>query len=114
MKTTAEIRTPRELGALIRERRRSLNLAQAALAARVGTTRRWIIDVERGKAGAELGLVLQTLQALGLNLMVETPDAVVGNIAGTASIRFGASGTLTDAGAGPSDIDSIVERARRR
>jgi hypothetical protein len=33
-------------------------------------SRQWIIDLERGKAGVALGLVLRTLQVLGLALDV--------------------------------------------
>ena len=110
----AEVAIPRELGVFIRERRRSLELTQAVLAARVGTTRRWLLAVERGKPGAELGLVLQTLQALGVRVMLKTSDSVPGHLAGTASARSGESGAVSDAAGVVTDIDSIVARARKR
>ena len=62
------IRTPRDLGAAVRDRRRALQLDQAALARQAGVSRQWIIALEKGKPGAELGLVLRTLKALGLRL----------------------------------------------
>ena len=62
--------TARDLGAIIRERRRKLGLDQSALARRVGVGRKWIVEVEKGKARAGIELVLRTLAALGLFLTV--------------------------------------------
>lgn len=62
------IRTPTDLGAVIRERRKQLNLDQAGLAKRIGVSRQWVIGIEQGRARAELGLVLRTLDALGIRL----------------------------------------------
>lgn len=92
------IRTPIDLGAAIRDRRRRLQLDQDELAARVGVSRKWVIDVEKGKPRAELGLVLRTLDALGLKLAL---DAETGSaVAGTGSTV-----------AGP-DIDQLLDRMR--
>lgn len=60
------IRTITDLGAYIRERRHQMGLDQAALAKAAGTSRKWLMEVERGKARAEVGLILKTLQALDL------------------------------------------------
>lgn len=68
-------RTPTDLGNLIREQRRKLSLDQRALAERVGVSRQWIVEVEGGKPRAEIGLVLRTLSALGLELEVRPKDA---------------------------------------
>ncbi|MGH7647461.1 MAG: helix-turn-helix domain-containing protein [Gemmatimonadaceae bacterium] len=62
------IRTPRDLGHLIRDRRRQAALTQERLATQIGVSRKWIIDIERGKRTAELTLVLRTLKALGIEL----------------------------------------------
>jgi len=62
------VRTPADLGAIIRERRRELGLGQAELAERIGVSRQWIIGVERGHARAELGLVLRALDTLAIRL----------------------------------------------
>jgi HTH-type transcriptional regulator / antitoxin HipB len=67
----AVIRTPADLGALIRDRRRGLDLDQAELASRVRVSRLWINQVERGKPGASIGLVLRTLMVLGIELSVD-------------------------------------------
>lgn len=67
-------RTPTDLGLIIRDRRRALGLDQAALARRVGVSRQWIVEMERGKPRAEVGLVLRTLSALGIRLEVSASD----------------------------------------
>jgi HTH-type transcriptional regulator/antitoxin HipB len=85
------VKNPRDLGLLIRDRRRALRLDQGSLAARVGVSRQWLVQVEKGKARAEVGLVLRTLNALGMSL-----DVVVAPPPGE------------------SDIDRIVARARGR
>jgi HTH-type transcriptional regulator/antitoxin HipB len=41
---------------------------QATLARKVGVSRWWIHEVEKGKPRAELGLVLRTLTTLGVSL----------------------------------------------
>lgn len=62
------IRTPRELGLLIRERRHELRLSQQQLADRAGVGRPWLVSVEAGHARAELGKLLALLAELGLVL----------------------------------------------
>lgn len=66
----AKIRNLADLAALIRSRRKTLGLDQESLAKQAGVSRKWIIDVERGKSGAEIGLVLRTLRVLGISLKV--------------------------------------------
>jgi HTH-type transcriptional regulator/antitoxin HipB len=102
------LRTPIDLGFAIRDRRRRLHLRQDELAARVGVSRKWIIDVEKGKQRAEIGLVLRTLDALGLRLSLADGDS-----------RPGAAGFADAGAAGYSDIpvvdiDSIVDNARTK
>lgn len=62
------LRTPMDFGALVRDRRSKLRLSQASLARKVGVGRQWIVELERGKSGAPLALVLRTLDALGIVL----------------------------------------------
>ena len=62
------IRTPADLGALIRGRRKELDLGQAELAERIGVNRKWVIGIERGRARAELGIVLRALDVLAVRL----------------------------------------------
>jgi len=69
-----QIRTPLDLGLIIRDRRRRLELSQTDLARLVGVGRQWVVAIEHGKSGAELGLVLRTLSALGLALTITAGD----------------------------------------
>ena len=92
------IRTPRDIGALIRDRRKGRKLDQAELADVIGVNRRWVMEVERGKPRAEIGLVLKALQALDLELTI------------------GQDGKPTDAEPDDLDfidIDDIVHKAKR-
>lgn len=70
------LRTPQDIGALIRQRRQDAGLDQAQLAEKVGVSRWWVTEIERGKARAELGLVLRTLTVLGVKLA--THEAAAG------------------------------------
>ncbi len=79
------VRTPVELGLIIRDHRRKLGLNQSELAEKAGVGRQWLVAAEHGKARAEIGLVLRTLAALGLTLSVDrenrnptlqSPDAI--------------------------------------
>ena len=91
------IRTPIDLGAVIRDHRKKIQLDQKSLAAKVGVSRQWIVEVEKGKPGAEIGLVLRTIEALGINLEVDETRKVT-----------------AQTGPPPVDIDSIVAAARQR
>lgn len=57
-----------DLGAYIRDQRNRAQLSQADLARRAGVSRRWLVSLEQAKATAELGLILCTLDALGVVL----------------------------------------------
>lgn len=86
------MRTPQDFGALIRSARKEQGLDQAALATRMGVSRLWVNEVERGKPRAQLGLVLRALSVLGIALRVDAPappevntpdiDAVVARVRG--------------------------------
>jgi HTH-type transcriptional regulator/antitoxin HipB len=78
-----QLRTPKDIGAIIKERRRTLGLDQGALAKKVGVSRLWINQVEGGKPRASLNLILRTLSAVGVELTAnagegkeETAEAV--------------------------------------
>jgi len=60
------IRNPEQLGRAIRLKRKEKSLSQSALAGQLGVGRKWVIRVESGNPKAELGLILKTLDALGL------------------------------------------------
>ena len=88
-------RTPADLGAVIRDRRKQLKLDQAALAKEIGVSRQWVIDVEHGHPRAELGLVLRVIDALGINLDADIAQAKVPR-----------PGTV--------DINAIVAKAKKK
>jgi len=64
-------RTPEDLGSLVREHRLARAMTQAQLAQAIGTSRQWVVDLERGKPTLALGLVLRAVTAVGLSLRVE-------------------------------------------
>lgn len=68
------IRTTREIGLLVRERRRALKVTQTELAERVGASREWVRLLESGKPRLELGLTLRALTALGITLDAQSAD----------------------------------------
>jgi len=65
------IRTPLELGAFLRDLRTKRGIDQGTLARQVGVSRQWIVAIEKGKPRAPIGLVLRTLNTLGVSLDVE-------------------------------------------
>jgi HTH-type transcriptional regulator / antitoxin HipB len=88
------VRTPADLGAVIRERRKHLKLNQAVFAKQIGVSRQWIIELEHGHTRAELGLVLRALDALNIRL-----DTAIGQPGREPS--------------GAVDIDAIIANAKR-
>lgn len=62
------VKTADDMAALLRDRRNALGWSQQDLADRCGASKRWVVAVEAGKPGAELGLVLRALATLGLEL----------------------------------------------
>jgi HTH-type transcriptional regulator/antitoxin HipB len=95
------IRNARELGLRMRDQRLELGLTQAAVAQRIGVSRSWVVQAERGNSGAEIGLVLKAFAALGLAFNV--CDAV-----SPGSLRLGDDGEFWIP-----DLGQIVENARR-
>jgi HTH-type transcriptional regulator/antitoxin HipB len=65
-----QVKNSKEVGALVREHRLRLKLSQAQLAQRIGVSRPWVILLEQGKRTAQMGLVLRTLDVLGLSLEI--------------------------------------------
>ena len=64
-----------DFATIVRGRRRDLGLTQGALAARVGVSRKWLSEFERGATAPDLGLVVKTLDALGLEISIVDPAA---------------------------------------
>jgi len=80
------LRTPTDIGTLIRETRRARRLDQAELARRVGVSRRWIIGIEKGKGRADLSLVLRTLETLGVDLRSDDASSTSPRKSGAAVV----------------------------
>lgn len=97
------IRTPVDLGAIIRDSRIKLGLDQKSLAGKIAVSRQWIVEVERGKPRAEIGLVLRTIDALGIAL-----DARIEAAMPPKDDTFSRSEDTSV------DIDSIVAAARKK
>lgn len=68
------IKTPEDIGRVIRQVRRAQGVRQEDLALMVPASHVFIIDVERGKSTAQIGKVLALLRELGIELFAETPD----------------------------------------
>ncbi|HEV3159823.1 MAG TPA: helix-turn-helix domain-containing protein [Xanthobacteraceae bacterium] len=88
------IRTPTDLGAVVRDTRKQLKLDQATLAKRIGVSRQWVVEVERGHSRAPLGLVLRALDALNIQIDVKVEP--------------------TKRRSSAIDIDAIVAKAKKR
>ncbi|HUH54333.1 MAG TPA: helix-turn-helix domain-containing protein [Rhodanobacter sp.] len=91
------IRTPQDIGALLRESRKKAGLGQAELARRIGVSRQWVVEVERGKPRAEMGLVLRALNTLDNPLQTGLAPHSYGRVADAPDI----------------DIDAIIDAARQ-
>lgn len=88
------IRTPADLGALVRDRQTKLALDQRSLAQKVSVSRQWIVEVEKGKPRGEIGLLLRIIDTLGIHLTTEEAPGKKRHTAPSV------------------DIDSIVATAR--
>jgi len=63
-------RTPRQLGTLLRRRRRELGLTQEALASRIHLRQATVSALENSAADSRLATLFDTLSALDLELLV--------------------------------------------
>ena len=97
------IRTPRDLGAAIRDRRRRRGWSQRELAEKVGASRQWVNEVEKGKTRTEIGLVLRTLDALDVTLWLDHDDRTHDEDGGL---------DIDSIDIDDIDIDEIVDNAR--
>lgn len=61
-----------DLGQLVRERRMEMRLTQQDLADAAGTGRRFISELEGGKATLEFGRIIQVCRILGIDLFAMT------------------------------------------
>lgn len=63
-----------DLGQVVRAVRKTSGLRQDDLAGSAGVSHVYMRDLERGKATAQIGLALQVLAELGIDLVLDIPD----------------------------------------
>lgn len=66
------VRTPWALGSAVKRRRLELGWSQAKLASQLRVQRQWVLRLEAGSTGAEIGKVLRAFNALGMAIEVGT------------------------------------------
>jgi HTH-type transcriptional regulator / antitoxin HipB len=65
-----KVTTAKDVGAIVRAVRQEAGLDQVKAAGLAGVGTRFLGDIERGKSTLRLGLVLQVLERLGLELTI--------------------------------------------
>ncbi len=90
------LHTPTDTGLLIKAKRKQLGLGQADLADRIGVSRRWLSQVEGGKSGASIGLIMRTLAVLGITLVAHDESDMLKKEATAPTIQS-------------PDIDNIID-----
>ena len=71
------IKSTRELGEAVRSHRKRRNLTQETVASLSNVSIGFLSDFENGKPTAEIGKILKTLRAIGLDLFVQPRGAPV-------------------------------------
>ncbi len=69
------LKNTRDIGALIRRRRKDLGFDQTELAERNGVSRAWLVKVELGHPNAQISLVLRLLNYLDVPLSTNLGDS---------------------------------------
>ena len=72
---TTTFNTTAELGRLIRAHRKRRQLTIETVSGLANVSPRFLSELERGKATAEIGKVLKTLQTLGLDIVLKSRSA---------------------------------------
>ena len=62
------IKTPEDLGKIVREARKAQKMSQDDLAGMAGTGRRFIVDLEKGKETVQLAKAFRVLATLGVGI----------------------------------------------
>jgi len=68
LKSSTKINSPEELGLYLLKERKHLKLTQKEISEFADVGRKFIIEIEKGKATAQLGKVFELLNNLGLEL----------------------------------------------
>ncbi|NOU01136.1 MAG: helix-turn-helix transcriptional regulator [Gallionella sp.] len=71
LKYSGIIKTPEDLGKLVRKFRLAQNMTQADILGLANTGNRFIVDLEKGKPTLQLQKVLDVLDILGLEVIVQ-------------------------------------------
>ena len=69
--------TSKDIGQIIRQTRKGMNITQKDLALTSGTGLRFIVDLEKGKETCQLGKTLTVLQTLGIHIDLRPPSLSV-------------------------------------
>lgn len=75
---TSKLYSGEQIGAIIRERRRTLGLTQQNLAEMLGCSQRWVWELEQGKENIYLKRLLRLCRELGIKLTAEVDIEVGG------------------------------------
>ena len=65
--------TPKQIGVLVKDARKTMGVTQKELALTSGTGLRFIIELERGKPTCQFGKVLTVLQTVGIEMNLALP-----------------------------------------
>lgn len=72
------IQSTDDLGLAVRAARKVAGVRLDDLAGTVGVSKQFATELEHGKPGIRLGLALQVLREMGLDLYLDLPDACAG------------------------------------
>jgi transcriptional regulator with XRE-family HTH domain len=70
-----QVKTMRDLGALVRAGRTTRGMTQAELAAQLRMSRDWVVRLEKGHPRLEAQRVLDALRVVGVSLEATVPEA---------------------------------------
>ncbi len=71
-----QIKSVIDMGQVIRMTRQQKGWSQSQLADQLGTSQRWVSEIENGKSRAEMGRVLKCLRVLEINLTSAINDEI--------------------------------------
>lgn len=74
MRKVIQITTAEDFAYVMRDARVRRGITQADLAVRIGKSRKWVIDVERGETMPTLPAVIQVSHVLGFSLSLNRVD----------------------------------------